>query len=204
MADDPHWWAKGTLLENCNCRLICRCHIDYRQPADHERCLGFLAAQIESGRYGDTVLDGFSAVLLTDSPQVMLEPGWTVGLCVDERADAAQRLALEAIFGGQAGSGWAVLAALGTRRLETRYLPIRLERQGRNWTLRVGGLLESVLEASKGKDKTGAIRLENIFNQIHGSVQDLAWGSSRYGEPYLHFSTERTHALSSSFSWRGP
>ncbi len=34
------WWARGLLRENSNCRLLCRCHISYRQEAEFDRCIG--------------------------------------------------------------------------------------------------------------------------------------------------------------------
>jgi hypothetical protein len=204
MATAPRWWAEGLLLENCNCRLLCRCHIHYSQPADHERCLGFLAFQIERGRYGETTLDGCRAVHISDTPQVMLEAGWRVALLMDEQTTPAQRDALEAILGGRAGGGWAALAALVERREPTRYLPIGMTPEAGGWRLRAGELLDCVLEPTRGRDKSASIRLENIFNQVHGSSQALAWGSARYGAPYEHFGTERSHSLWSAFSWKGP
>ena len=68
------WWAKGEMFENCNCRLLCRCHISYRQPADHERCTGCFAIEVAEGRYGEVALDRTRAFLAVDAPQNMLSP----------------------------------------------------------------------------------------------------------------------------------
>ena len=94
MTTSESWWAEGTLYENCNCRLLCRCHISYRQPADQDRCIGYLATHIQQGRYGQAPLDGLNAVVYVNAPQIMVDPGWTLGLYIDERADDAQREAL--------------------------------------------------------------------------------------------------------------
>lgn len=204
MSDIPAWWAQGTLLENCNCRLLCSCHVSYRQPADHERCLGFLLPCFEAGFYGEVPLDGLRAVVLVDAPRIMTEPDWTLGLCIDTGADAAQREAVEAILGGRAGSGWAVLAALATRWLETRQLPIAVDAADGGHRIRAGDLLEARLEPTRGADKQGPARLENQHNQVHGPTHFLAWGTARYTAPLDHFSTAETHSLWSRFSWRGP
>jgi hypothetical protein len=200
----PTWWAKGLLLENCNCRLLCRCHISYRQPADHERCLGFLAARIDDGAYGDVPLGGLQAVVLVDAPQIMTEPDWALGICIDERANQAQREAVERILSGQAGSGWGVLGALVARRLETQIVPIDIQHNEAACTVRVGDVLEASLAAAKGADKSGPPRLENVHNQVHGPSEVLAWGSTHHKGELHHRDTEETHAIWSRFSWRGP
>ncbi len=204
MQAKPSWWAKGHLYENCNCRLICRCHISYRQPADHERCLGFLAVRIDEGAFGDVSLAEQQAVLLVDAPQIMTEPDWTVGLCIDERADAGQRDALERILFGQAGGGWAALGALMARRLETRFVPITIQQDGHASTIRVDGVMAGELTAGKGADKENPPRLENLHNQVHGTSQVLAWGSFRYEPGMAQQDTADTHGLWSRFSWRVP
>ncbi len=65
-------------------------------------------------------------------------------------------------------------------------------------------MLEASLTPTRGADKAGPARLENVHNQVHGPSQVLAWGSTRMpawpGAPR----TEDTHALYSPFSWQGP
>jgi hypothetical protein len=202
MSAQTAWWAEGLLLESCNCRLLCRCHIAYRQPADHERCVGYIAVRVEDGAYGEVPLGGLDALVLIDAPRIMTEPDWTIGLCISERARPPQHEALERILSGQAGGGWAVLGALAARRLATRSLPIRLEAERGGWALRVEGLLQSTLEPTRGADKAGPIRLENTFNQVHGPTQSLAWGSTRFDAALGYAPSEQTHALWSRFRWR--
>ena len=204
MTPSESWWAKGTLYENCNCRLLCRCHISYRQPADHDRCIGYLATHIQQGRYGEVPLDGLNAVMYVNAPQIMAELGWTLGLYIDERADGPQREALQVIFTGRGGSGWGVLASLATQWLETRFVPIDHQSDGTMRSWRIDGVLDTRLEPIKSADKTGPVRLENIHNQVHGPSQVLAWGSTRFEDQGHSVETDSTHALYSDFSWKGP
>ena len=131
-------------------------------------------------------------------------PGWTLGLYIDERADDAQREALQVIFGGGGDSGWGVLASLATQWLETRFVPIDFQSNGNLRSWRIEGVLDSRLEPIKSADKTGPVRLENIHNQVHGPSQVLAWGSTRFEDQGQSLETEATHGLYSDFSWRGP
>jgi hypothetical protein len=204
-ATNPAWWARGLLFENCNCRLLCHCHVSFTQPADEERCIGYWAIRIDEGAWGDVPLAGLHALVLGDSPQVMADGDWTQALYLDLRADAAQRPALEAILDGRAGGPWAKLGALVSRRLPTRWVAIRIEEDGRRKAFRVEGAdLVSEVEAIKAADRTGEVRLENCHNQIHGSPQVLAFGTSRLEDNGFALATERTHALWSRFAWQGP
>ena len=198
------WWAKGTLFENCNCRLLCRCHISYRQPADYERCIGYLAANIEQGRFGEVLLDGMNAVVFVNAPQIMTEPGWTLGLYIDERASEPQREELLAVFGGKAGGGWGVLASLATHWLEPRFLPIHHDFDGNVPSWHIDGVLDTRLEPIKSADKINPVRLENIHNQVHGPSQVLAWGTTSFSDQEQSLETEGSHAILSEFSWRVP
>ncbi len=101
---EADWHVRGSYLESCNCDAICPC----RRIAGvsggrstHGICLGALSWLIEDGRAGEVVLGGLRVVLAVRYSDD--EPGspWTVFLYVDERADSAQRCALEDIFLGR-------------------------------------------------------------------------------------------------------
>ena len=200
----PKWWGKGLLFENCNCQLICPAHLSFKQSCTHERCVGYWAVRFETGTFGTVPLDGLMAVILWDSPQRMFDGGWTERLTLDERADPAQRSALEAIFRGEAGGPWAILAKFVGTWLETECAPCHFVDEGRHKSLTVPGLLETRLETLRGPEPGSAPRLENLYNTIHGPTHTLARGSSRCGEGGFSLLTEGTHALYSDFSWQGP
>ena len=204
MAKNIDWWAKGLMFENCNCRLVCRCHISYRQPADHDRCIGCFAIDVAEGRYGDIRLDGARAFIAVDAPRQMLEGGWTMALIIDDRADENQRQAMSAILNGEAEGTWSVLGNLVARRLPVRYATINFENEGSRKRMWADGLFDTSHEAIKGADKHNAVRLENIHNQVHGSSQILALGATTFETEGFAIETAGTHAICSEFSWHGP
>lgn len=197
----PRWWARGLLFENCSCQAVCPGHVHFDQRCTHERCLGYWAVRIESGRFGEVPLDGLSAVIAYDSPQHMIEGDWTQLMVIDERADEAQRGAIESILSGRAGGPWAVLARFVSRGLDTRFLPIEIEDAGKVKRVAVPGLLDSTIRAIRGRDKSRAVTFENMFNQIHATSQVIAKGDARYDDGVIVFDTADTHALYSDFSW---
>jgi hypothetical protein len=189
------------LFENCNCQLACPAHFSFDQLCTHERCRGYWGIHVEDGRFDEVPLGGVDAVVLYDTPQHMMSGGWTTAIYLDERADPRQRRALESILSGDAGGPWKVLARFVANRLETRFVPIAFEDAGRRKRMSIEGVLETSIEAVRGKDKSQEAVLSNVFNQIHAPLQVLALGSTRCADRGLSIETKATHALYSSFHW---
>ena len=173
----------------------------FEQLCTHQRCLGYWAIRFDEGEFDGVSLGGLSAVIVYDSPQHMIEGDWREGIVIDEQASEAQRDAIEALLTGRAGGPWAVLARFVSKRLPTRHLPIRIEDRGKVKRVVVPGLLESTIEAIRGRDKSKAVTFENMFNQIHATSQVIAKGAARYDDGEIVFDTDETHALYSDFSW---
>ena len=195
------WNASGLLFENCNCTVVCPGHTHFSQNCTHERCIGFWALRVDEGTWGGVSLAGVRAVVAYDSPQRMIDGGWTEVLIVDA-AGEEQRRAMERILTGADGGPWEVLARFVGRRLPTRFEPILIEDQDALKRVAVEGVLEGFVEPIRGRDKSRAVTLVNMFNQIHAPEQVVARGSARYQGGEISFQNEGTHGLWSSFSWR--
>ena len=139
---EKKWWAKGLLFENCSCQVVCPGHVSFRNLCTHERCLGHWCIHLEEGKFDDTPLNDLNAVILFDSPQLMFDGGWTEVIYIDERADQAQRRALEDILTGKVGGPWAVLSRFVSNWLETQFFPIHFEDQGRRKRMWIEGVFE--------------------------------------------------------------
>lgn len=200
----PSWWAEGFLCENCNCTSVCPGHISFHQRCTHDRCLGYWAIRIDQGWWGDVELAGCHAFIMNDGPQIMIEGGWRQEIYLDEDTSAAQREALEAIFTGRAGSGWAVLATMIAERWGPYVVPIRIEERSKGFAVSAGSVAQSSAEWIKGVDRSRPVMLQNIFNQIHGTEHGLALGATVHGGERIQACFEGTHAIWSRFSWRGP
>jgi hypothetical protein len=195
------WHARGLMFENCSCQLVCPGHMHFSQACTHERCLGYWAIRIDDGAYGDVPLTGLKAFIAFDCPRHMIEGNWTEVVIIDEAAAPPQRAALDAILTGRAGGSWGLLAKFVGRRLETRYLPIEFGEHDRTRTARIPGLGETAVTDIKGRDRSQPVTFENIFNQIHGSTQVLALGTTHYDDGVIRIETEKTHGLHSRFEW---
>jgi hypothetical protein len=200
----PKWYAKGLLFENCNCSVICPCHVSFKQSATNERCTGYWAIRFSEGAYGDISLAGLCVVVLYDTTQKMYEGNWTEAIYLDESADACQRDALEAILKGRAGGPWEILARFTGTWLETRTVAFHFKDEGNKKSLTVNGLFETRIEGLRGSDSNAPVTLENLYNTIHGPTHTIARGFSRCIDRGYSLSTEGTHAIYSNFSWNGP
>ena len=98
------WTMRGEYMESCNCDYLCPCiYTNPQGPVTYDHCTAALSFRIDAGSYGDTKLDGLRFVLVIRSGKVMADGNWVFAGVVDERADDAQRQALAAMVGGQAG-----------------------------------------------------------------------------------------------------
>ncbi len=122
------WRVVGDFVDFCKCSVPCPC--TWAQAPTEGDCDGVIGYRVREGSYGDTGLDGLNIVAVAhfDGNIWDSEVRASMGMIVDERADEAQREAIAAIFGGQAG-GWPQMFAenfLG-EMLGLEFAPIELE-----------------------------------------------------------------------------
>ena len=166
------WRVVGSYLESCNCEAICPCRrIDgvMGGRSTYGICLGALSWRILQGHVDGVKLDGLGVVLACRYSDDEEGSPWSFVLYLDDRADQAQREALEAIFTGRlAGSqvdhfpwAWKASHLLAVRpaTIEIEHVPGRgWFRAGRYVEVRVGHPVasgETVTCAIPGHEHTG-------------------------------------------------
>jgi hypothetical protein len=155
-------------------------------------CTFAMTLQIERGSYGNVPLDGIAFVVLGYTPEEMAKGNWSVGLVIDERANAEQREAVTAIASGAAGGPMAPLSGLIGKFLGAEQAPIRIDRSGLKFAVKAGKLVDMAAEGQKGVDPsaTEPMFLENtghpVSNRLalahasnsHVDALGLAWDDS--------------------------
>ena len=198
---ENRWWAKGLLLENCNCQVVCPGHIHFSNNCTNERCVGYWAIRFDEGSYGNVGLEGVRAVIAYDSPSHMISGGWTEMVIIDEQCSKVQQSATEAILTGRAGGPWEVLDRFVKQRLPTRILPIQIVDKGAMKKVAIKGFLEGTIKDIRGRNRDQPVMIQNMFNQIHAPEQIIAHGDTTYDDGEIMIATEGTHALYSKFDW---
>lgn len=139
------WSFDGDYFENCNCAVVCPCLVSAQAPLTANPTEGVcnvaIAFHINGGKFGDVTLDDLNAVVVAHTPGPMIEGNWRLALYLDERADDAQREAMQAIFSGQAGGVMAGFAPLIGETLGVTAVPIAFKIEGKRRTVEIPGIL---------------------------------------------------------------
>ena len=97
------WKLKGSYAETCSCELMCPCNLSFDHGATYDFCRATLAFHVKEGEIDGTDVAGLNAVVIIDTPKVMTEGNWRLGMFSDERAGDEQADKLGKVFGGQLG-----------------------------------------------------------------------------------------------------
>jgi hypothetical protein len=145
MAD--RWSFKSETYDNCNCDINCGCQ--FNLPSTRGHCQSAFIGRVVEGHYDDAPLVGLNWAALYKWPGEIKDGNGRRQIIIDQRADEAQRIALEAIISGRAGrplsNFFSVFAGTCSDFCETLFLPIELETDLERTTARVEipGILKS-------------------------------------------------------------
>jgi hypothetical protein len=211
MADLPRWNVKGDWFDVCNCSIPCPC--TFAQPPTTGNCEGLLAWHIKTGQYGDVRLDGLS-VMAVGTFKGNIWEGKTkasMGMFIDERADARQREALQMIFGGRAG-GWPGTFAqfIGdVRGLEFARIDFHVDDDLASWRAEIPGKVAASAEALGGPTTPPGKRVQvyNAGGAECGPGSVATYGTATADKAQVFgFQWERSGKSSKhmAFDWSGP
>jgi hypothetical protein len=133
------WIFKSETYDNCNCAVNCGCQ--FNLPSTHGYCQSAFVGKIVEGHFDATPLAGLNWAGLYKWPGEIAAGNGKRQIIIDERADGAQRVALETIISGEAceplSNLFSVFASTCSEHCETLFLPIRLEANLERRTARV-------------------------------------------------------------------
>jgi hypothetical protein len=123
------WLFKSETYDNCNCAVNCGCQ--FNLPSTHGYCQSAFVGNIVEGHFNDAPLAGLNWAALYKWPGEIKDGDGKRQIIIDERADEAQRVALETIISGGAceplSNLFSVFASTCSESCETLFLPIYLE-----------------------------------------------------------------------------
>jgi hypothetical protein len=205
------WRLKGDWFDVCRCRVPCAC--TFAQAPDEGQCDGILAWHVSEGKYGDVTLDDFNVVAVGNFEGNI----WTgeakprMGFFIDERADEAQRSALQTIFGGDAGGWPGGFAELIDEVLGIEYAPIEFELADdlSRWSVEVPGKARGGAEALAGPTtpEGARVQLHNPPGAEVGPGQVATWATATEDEVDafgLKWSWPGRSSKHFPFDWSGP
>jgi hypothetical protein len=199
------WQLNGTYFENCSCDMVCPCTTSgLTMPADQDRCQVVLAFHVDSGEVDGVDVSDRTVVVVADTPKLMSDGNWRVGVVMDAAATEQQAAALGSVFGGQAGGPMGMLAPLITESLGMETAPISYVDDGRHHTLRVGDLIdiEVVDWVPPQLEPDGEVSgLTGMFHPASSTLTIAKADRSRVSIFGLEFANEGKNGHSAPFSW---
>ncbi|HZJ51892.1 MAG TPA: DUF1326 domain-containing protein [Actinomycetota bacterium] len=198
------WRLQGTYLENCSCDMVCPCTTSgLSMPADTERCRVLLAFHIDSGDVDGVDVSKLTVAVLADTPQLMSDGNWRVGVFMDAAASQEQADKLGAVFSGQVGGPMAMLAPLIGEMMGVEVAPIEFSDDGRRHSVRIGDVVDIEVEDFVPPLNPGGevSKLTGMFHPANSTLTVARAVRSRINAFGLELSQEGKNGHSAPFSW---
>ncbi|MBI3327564.1 MAG: DUF1326 domain-containing protein [Nitrospinae bacterium] len=141
MAEQASYYLKGVFLGGCSCDWGCPCN--FEAPPTKGFCEGGGIWHIEQGRYGGVQLDGLRVGGFAHSPAALHLGNVTLLVLIDERADARQRAAIEAMF--PVTPPFSIFYSLTSTFLGFHYVSLEVQLDGIRSRVTIPGTLELAL-----------------------------------------------------------
>ncbi|MDB5986579.1 MAG: hypothetical protein JWR16_1632 [Nevskia sp.] len=206
---NTEWRIKGVELANCNCATGCPCQ--FNALPTYGNCRAMTAVRIKQGHFGDIRLDGLCVAITGAWPGPIHMGNGSWQSIVDERADADQRIALEAISTGQhtdpGGSVFQIFNSMVTTRLQTLFKPIdfTLDYAAGTGRVSIPDVLETQGEPIKnpmtGQPHRATVSLPGGFEFTEAEF--IAGNTKSSGEISLDFSGTHGHIARVHWSTHG-
>jgi len=197
------WALEGTYFENCNCEWVCPCTVtSLTAPATQDRCQVVLVYHVDRGDVDGVDVGGLSVAVVGDTPRMMTDGNWNLGLIVDERASQQQTDALAGVFSGQLGGPMAALAPLVGNILGIERAPIEYRDDGRRHSAHIGDGVAIEVEDFVPQGLPEPTRLEGVFHPSNTTLTVAKPVSSRIEAFGMTFHNEGRSAFSAPFTWR--
>jgi len=196
------WNLTGSYSETCSCELMCPCNMSFDHGATYDFCRVVLAFNIREGMVDDTDIAGRKVVLVADTPKVMTEGNWRVGVYIDDGATDGQFDKLVQVFSGQLGGPMAGLAPLIGEMLGVERASIDLEDDGLLHSVRVDDAIDFQIEdiVPFGVETGEPVRFSGMFHPVGSDLTMAEAKRSRINAFGIEYEG-KTGLSKSDFSW---
>jgi hypothetical protein len=195
------WNLDGTYFETCSCELLCPCNLSIDHGATYDFCRIVLVFNIANGEIEGTDVSGRKLAVIADTPKVMTDGGWRLGVLVDEDATDEQLEKLAAVYGGQKGGPMAALAPLIGEMLGVERARFDVSEDGLRHSAKIGDGIDFEVQdiVPFGAETGQPVRLTGV---VHPFAKELtAAEAKRSSINAFGIQYEGKSALSSPFSW---
>jgi hypothetical protein len=140
------WSLKGSYFETCSCDLMCPCNFSFDHGATYDYCRATMVFNIKDGEIEGTDVSDLTVVVIIDTPKVMTDGNWKVGMFVDDGASDGQMEKLTGVFGGQKGGPMEAAAPLVGEILGAERASIEVSEDGLVHSIKVADAIDFEIE----------------------------------------------------------
>src|ERR671918_2309087 len=160
------WKLDGSYFETCSCDVVCPCTASLALGATKDRCNATLVFHIKSGEVDGTDVSGLTVAAVADSPKVMSDGNWRLGVVIDEAATDEQAEKLGGVFSGALGGPMEALGPMVGENLGVERLPIEVDEDGLKHAVRIGEEIDFEIEdvVPFGVESGEPARITGIFH----------------------------------------
>jgi hypothetical protein len=196
------WQLQGSYVETCSCELMCPCNLSLDHGATYDFCRVSLAFNIREGFVEGTDVGGRKVVMIADTPKVMTEGGWRLGVFIDDQASDEQFDRLVQVFSGQLGGPMAGLAPLVGEMLGVERAAIEVHDDGLRHRVKVADKIDFEIEdiVPFGVETGQPVRFDGMFHPVGSNLTMAEAKRSRIDAFGIRYEG-KTGLSTSEFSW---
>jgi hypothetical protein len=160
------WKLEGSYFETCSCDVVCPCTASLAFGATHDRCKVTLVFNVKRGEVDGVDVSGLTVAAVADTPKVMSEGDWRLGVFIDGSASDEQTEKLGAVFSGSIGGPMEALGPLIGEQLGVERATIDVQEDGLRHSVRIGDAVDFEIEdvVPFGVETGEPARLTGIFH----------------------------------------
>ena len=196
------WTLEGTYFENCSCDTICPCTWSgLTAKATHDRCKAMLAFHIDRGDIEGVDVSGLTFALVADTPPVMSEGNWRLGVVLDAAADEVQAGALGRLLGGELGGPPAMLGPLIGEMAGIAQAPAEWRESDGTISVKFGDLIDIEVATLTTPGLDAPVQLANIFHPANSTLTVSPATKSKVDAFGIAFDGTGTSGFNAPYSW---
>jgi hypothetical protein len=161
-----------------------------------------LVFNVKSGEVDGIDVSGLTVAAVCDTPKVMSEGNWRLGVIIDAAASEEQAQKLGAVFSGALGGPMEALGPLVGENLGVERLPIEVHEDGLKHSIRIGEEVDFEIEdvVPFGVESAQPAKLTGIFHPA-GSELTVAHATRSKIDAFGIQYEGKAAFSSSQFSW---
>jgi hypothetical protein len=196
------WKLEGTYFENCSCDTICPCSWSgFTAKATKDRCKAMLAFHIDRGDIEGVEVSGLSFAIVIDTPPVMADGGWKLGVVLDGAASEDQAAALGRMLGGELGGPPAMLGPLVGEMVGIQSAPAQWLQSDGTFSVRFGELIDVEVKVFRAGGMADPVQLTNVFHPANTTLTVSPATKSKVDVFGISFDGTGTNGFNAPYAW---